>query len=241
MGFVDLHCHLLWDLDDGCRSPHETLAAARALAAVGYTDVAPSPHVQARYGGGDAPLARRRLLEARALLSDEGIGLGLHEGAENVLDDEFLVRAGAGDLRGVGENRRYALVEVPFLATLPALPDVVRRLRRSGLTPIVAHPERCVEFLRPGRAAEVVALGAALQLNLGALTGRHGRQARLAAEQFLDEGLYAVAATDLHGPEDADEWIHEALETLSDRAGATGVTRLCEDNPRRVLAGEDLT
>src|SRR5919205_4267 len=31
MSFIDLHCHILWDLDDGCQSPEETLAAARAL------------------------------------------------------------------------------------------------------------------------------------------------------------------------------------------------------------------
>lgn len=240
MSYVDLHCHLLWDLDDGCRSPAETLAAARALAAVGFSDVAPSPHVQARYPGGDAGLARDRLEEARALLAGEGVALGLHAGAENVLDDDFLARAGSAEVRGLGERRRYALVEVPFQATVPGLPEVLRRIQARGVVPILAHPERCLEFLRPGRAAEVVSLGAPLQLNLGALTGRHGRQARTLAERFLDAGLYAVAATDLHAPDEADEWIAEALDTLSERAGAAALRRLCDENPRRVLAGEDL-
>jgi len=48
MGFVDLHCHLLWDLDDGCRSPAETLEAARALAAADED------------GGGGASAAERK-------------------------------------------------------------------------------------------------------------------------------------------------------------------------------------
>lgn len=240
MGYVDLHCHLLWDLDDGCRSPEETVAAARALAAVGFTDVAPSPHVQARYPGGDALVARDRLEQARALLAGEGVALGLHAGAENVLDEEFLARTASAEARGLGHGRRYVLVEVPFRVTMPHLPDVLRRIRGSGVVPILAHPERCLEFLRPGRAAEVVSLGAALQLNLGALTGRHGPQARTLAERFLDAGLYGVAATDLHAPDDADEWIAEALETLGERAGQAAVRRLCEENPRRVLGGEDL-
>ena len=84
-------------------------------------------------------------------------------------------------------------------------------------------------------------MGAALQLNLGALTGRHGRVARELAERFLDEGLYAVAGTDLHSPEGAEEWISEALETLVERAGVVGLQRLCDENPRRALAGEDLS
>ncbi len=37
-----------------------------------------------------------------------------------------------------------------------------------------------------------------------------------------------------------EAWIAEALETLSERAGARAMRRLCEENPRRVLAGEDL-
>ena len=40
---------------------------------------------------------------------------------------------------------------------LPALPDLVFRLRRKGLLPLFAHPERCAEFEKPGRAEEVAA------------------------------------------------------------------------------------
>jgi protein-tyrosine phosphatase len=241
MGLVDLHCHILWDLDDGCRSPGETLAAARALAAVGYSDVAPSPHVQPRYRGADARLSLERLEDARALLAGAGVELTLHVGAENVLDEAFLARAGSDAPRGLGVAQRYVLVEVPFLEEAPALAAHVSALRGKRLTPVFAHPERCFEFERPGRAQEALRLGAVLQLNLGALTGRHGRQARQLAERFLDEGLYAVAGTDLHAPEGADEWIGEALEALAERAGAAAVRRLCDENPRRALAGEDLT
>jgi protein-tyrosine phosphatase len=240
MGFIDLHCHLLWDVDDGCRTPDETLLAARALTEAGYSAAAPSPHVQVRYGGGDATLCRSRLDEARRLLAREEIGLALHAGGENVLDDDYLARVGAGDPRGLGPTQRYALVEVPFQSPVPALPELVLRLRAQGVTPIVAHPERCLEFDRAGRAAEVVRLGGALQLNLGALTGRHGRHARKIAERLLDEGLYAVAGTDLHTPDGAGEWIAEAIATLEERAGREALTRLCVENPRRALAGEEL-
>jgi protein-tyrosine phosphatase len=240
MGYVDLHCHLLWALDDGCRSPDETLQAARALVACGYTDVAASPHVQLRYAGGDARQAEARLGEARALLAEAGVSLTLHAGGENMLDEAFLARVVAGEPRGMGETGRFVLLEVPFLDPVPALPSVVAHLRARGVRPLLAHPERCAEFERPGRAAEVVRLGAALQMNLGSLTGRHGRPARKLAERILDEGLYAVAGTDLHAPQAADEWITDAHEVLATRAGGAALRRLCSDNPRRVLLGEEL-
>jgi protein-tyrosine phosphatase len=241
MGFVDLHCHLLWDLDDGCRTAEETLEAARALSAVGYTAIAATPHVQARYGGGDGRLVGERLAEARALLEREGVEVALHGGGENVLDEGFLARAGTGDSRALGPAARYALVEVPFQAEVPDLSALVEAALARGTTPILAHPERCRAFVRDGRAAEVVRLGGALQLNLGALTGRHGPLSQALAERFLGEGLYAIAATDLHAPVGADEWVSDALEALELLGGKTAVQRLCAENPCRVLAGEDLT
>lgn len=240
MGLIDLHCHLLWGLDDGCRSPDETLEAARALRSLGYSDAAPTPHAQSRYGGGDARLSRDRLAEARALLDGGGIGLALHPGAENIVGAELFASLELRAVRGLGDPGRYVLVEVPFQDRAPALPDVVARLRAGGQVPVVAHPERCAEFEERGRAAEVVGMGAALQLNLGALTGRHGRGARELAERFLDEGLYSMACTDLHSPEGAQEWIGDALDTLAERAGPACLRRLCEENPRRALAGRDL-
>ena len=50
-----------------------------------------------------------------------------------------------------------------------------------------------------------------------------------------------MGGTDLHAPEGADTWIAEALLALARRGGEAALNRLCEDNPRRVLAGEDLS
>jgi protein-tyrosine phosphatase len=240
MGLVDLHCHLLWGVDDGCRAPGDALEAARALVALGYEAAAQTPHARADFPSRDAALCEARHAELEALLEREGVALRLHRGAENFLDEGFLDRVARGVPRALGATARTVLVELPFAGAVPALPDLLFRIRLKGLVPLVAHPERCAEFERPGRAEEAVRLGAALQLDVGALTGRYGRAARKLAERLLGDGLYAVAATDLHGPVEAERWVSEALEALARRAGAAEAGRLTRDNPRRVLAGEEL-
>lgn len=240
MDLVDIHSHLLWGLDDGCQTPEETLEAARALASLGYTDVAPSPHAQARYPGGDAKACAERLAEAQALVSGAGIALQLHRNAENPTDAFYFAGLEHGQARGLGQVERFALVEFPFLGEEDDVASVIGQLRARGVWPIVAHPERCQVFARQGRAARAVEAGAALQLNIGSLIGRHGPQALDLAERFLGEGLYAVGGTDLHGPHQAAEWIDEALSALERRAGRAGLLRLCGENPRRALAGEAL-
>jgi protein-tyrosine phosphatase len=239
MGFVDLHCHLLWDVDDGCETPDETIAAARLLRALGFSDVAPSPHAIPNLPSADATLCARRRRDAEALFAEEGIALTLHGNAENRLDDAFLARAGGADRRGIGATEVWALVEAPFDSELPDVVERVQRVLAAGARPLVAHPERCAEFGRPGRAEEVVRAGGALQLNVGALAGLYGAEVRRRAQRFLDAGLYAVAGTDLHSP-GAERWLGEALEALARRAGPDGLTRLFDANPRRILAGEAL-
>ena len=240
MGLVDLHSHILWGIDDGCETPAETVAAARLLVDLGFSDAAPSPHAVQGLPSGDPARAAARLAEVEELLCTHGIPLALHRNAENRLDEEFLARADGDRRRGIGATQRWVLVEAPFESAVPALPDLVSRLRQIGILPLLAHPERCAEFERPGRAAEVVRLGAALQLNVGALSGVYGKGPRRQAERFLDEGLYAVAATDLHHAGGAHEWLDEALSALERRAGNAGLERLMAEHPRRILAGEEL-
>lgn len=240
MGLVDLHCHLLWALDDGVESAEEALAGARLLASLGFTDVAPSPHANPDWPSGDEARCEARRAELQRLLRDGGVGVTLHRNTENKLDEAFLSRADGPARRGVGESQRWALVELPFRGGVPALPDLVFRLRRKGVLPLFAHPERCAEFEQPGRAEEVVRLGGALQLNVASIIGLYGKGPRKLAERFLDAGLYGVAATDLHHPAGAEEWIPEALDALEKRVGREGFDRLFSEHPRRVLQGEEL-
>ena len=240
LGYVDLHCHLLWALDDGVESPEEAVAAARLLVSLGYSDAAPSPHATADYPSGDEAACEARRAELAERLAAEGVPLRLHRNAENKLDEAFMARAEGPGRRGVGESQRWALLELPFRAPVPSLPDLVFRLRRKGVLPLFAHPERCLEFEQPGVAEEVVRLGGALQLNVASLIGLYGKSVRKVAERLLGAALYAVAATDLHHPAGAEEWIPEALTELEERVGRQGFERLFAENPRRVLAGEEL-
>jgi protein-tyrosine phosphatase len=241
MGFLDLHDHVLWGIDDGCETPEQTLEAVRLLASLGWDELAPSPHAVAELPSGDPAVAEVRRAEVAELLAAEGIAVAIHANAENKLDEEFLSRAEApATRRGIGPTGRWVLVEAPFQHQLPALPELVFRLRRMGVMPLFAHPERCVEFERPGQVEEVVRLGGAHQLNLGALAGVFGRVARRQAERFLDAGLYAAAATDLHQPQEARRWLEQGLKILEKRVGAAGLARLCAENPRRILRGEEL-
>jgi protein-tyrosine phosphatase len=235
-GFVDLHCHLLPGVDDGARTPEDALEMARALVDVGVSTVAVSPHARAGYA--PVEVCVERLGTLRRALADAGVPLTLELGAENALvEDGFLDGLGTPAARPIHRGP-YVLVELPYTAPVPALPTLVFQMMRKGVVPLLAHPERCLELQRPDRAAEAVKLGARLQLDVGALSGRYGPVARRAARELLDRGLYSVAATDLHAPSGARRWIERALSDLRSYAGDAAVDLLFRDGPARILAGE---
>ncbi|WNG36139.1 protein tyrosine phosphatase [Archangium violaceum] len=238
-GLCDLHCHLVPGVDDGARTLEDALEMARALVDVGFTTVAPSPHARPEYPSYSRETVEAKLAELREALARTGVQLALGTNAENFLDEAFLRGLGTPEARLLGAGK-YVLVELPYKSPMPALTDILFRIRLKGVTPVLAHPERCMEFERPGRAAEAVRAGALLQLDVGALTGRYGGTAKKLARAFLEDGLYALGATDLHGPVGAREWVGKALTELRSRVGEQAFTRLMATSPARLLAGEPL-
>jgi protein-tyrosine phosphatase len=240
LDFIDLHLHLLPEVDDGCRTQADALDLAKALVRLGFATVAPSPHHRSEYASEETALSR--LGDLRAALEVAGVPLALEVNAESAfVDDRLLLELAEGRLRTLkGRGGRCLLIEAPYSTPLPTLPDLVFRMKLKGVTPLIAHPERCLEFERKGRAEAAVQAGALLQLDVGALIGRYGKAAQRLARRMLDAGLYTVAATDLHSPVNAERWVTESLDALAKAVGAAGLRALFSQNPAALLRGETL-
>ena len=144
----------------------------------------------------------------------------------------------AGDGIDLDEGDRIAASQREGAGIVMQHVDADLRAKLKGVTPVIAHPERCMEFERKGRAAEAVRAGALLQLDIGALIGRYGPVAKKVSRALLDDGLYAIGATDLHSPVNARDWVGKSLKELRSRAGEQAFSRLMEHTPRRILLGE---
>lgn len=236
---VDLHNHILCDLDDGCANEAESLELARLLVDAGYTDIAVTPHSRADFDPTDA-LCELRRTTLQATLEREGVPLRLHPGREHHLTPEFLERVVAQTARTLA-NGPYVLVELPFAGAVPNLRDVLFRVQLAGLRPIIAHPERCAHFVsRPDNAEALFDAGIAFQLEVGSLAGIYGSPAKKTAQALIDRGLVSIAATDAHHPKSAALILTKGLKALEKSVGASKLALWTEENPGRVLRGEAL-
>ena len=199
---LDLHCHILPGVDDGCSSLDEALALARFCVRDGITHVAATPHCH-RF---------TRLLRAdvlphvgrfNAALAEAGVPLTVLPGSEVQATDSAAFRAEfeAGLYCLLGDGRSFLLLEFSWELRLypPDAAELVRWLRRRGVTPIIAHPERHGYFRDdPARLGELVEAGGWLQVTVDSLLGNHGSAPQAAGEEILRGDAPAVLATDAH-------------------------------------------
>jgi len=104
----------------------------------------------------------------------------------------------------------------------------------------LAHPERYAPlYKRTDPLDRLLDQDVAMQLDLLSLTGKYGRVPQRAAERMLEEGVYAIAASDAHSPADLAP-LSRAIERLVALVGRDDAQMLLADNPRRLLNGEAL-
>jgi len=197
---IDLHCHLLFGIDDGPADFAGSLALARRARDEGIEAIAATPHVDSNYQRLpeeiDALPRLRAELEPRLL--EEGVNLSVVAGAEvamtriGELDAEQLraLTLGGGDV---------LLVESPYSTNIPFIDQLMFDLLASGLRPLLAHPERCPAFHGdPSLLARLVESGCMCTVSAGSLAGDFGRTARGFALTLLADGLAHAISTDSH-------------------------------------------
>lgn len=237
---IDFHNHLIPGVDDGAASLEESRAALEAYRAQGVHSVVATPHLQASLA--DAPEALEAYLaqvdeawgRLAALGAAEFPGLRLERGFEVMLDTPSP-QVSDPRLRLAGTD--FVLAEFPFMSVPPNAESTLFGLKVAGWTPVIAHPERYSNADAEGHAAEGwKRVGALLQVNAGSVLGKYGPEARHRAWSLLSRGLVDYVSSDYH----ARGTLHLApcREVLARAGGEAQARRLLEENPARLLAGE---
>lgn len=199
---IDLHCHLLWDMDDGAASMEKTVELCQSAVKNGIRIIAATPHLTDVDMTDDFLYARnRRIAELNAYLEAEKMPLKVCGGAEVYLNHRIFE---AENLNEVTLNySRYLLCEYslqPFEPERAVL--FAEEILERDLIPVIAHPERYPTFHKyPEIPRELRSMGARLQVNAVSLAGHLGTEVQEFAKTLLLDGTADMIATDAHDPQ----------------------------------------
>jgi protein-tyrosine phosphatase len=234
---VDIHSHILPEVDDGPKSWDVSVAMCRTAAADGITHMVATPHANDRYHY-DREYLRGLVAHLQQLVGDSPkllLGCDFHLSYDNLQD------AYANPTRYVIEGTRYLLVEFSNYAVPEQTSDSFFKLGDCGITPVITHPERN-PILResPQRVMEWAEQGAVVQVTGSALTGFWGERTRRAAEWLIEHQAVHVLATDAHDTVKRVPILSTAREAVSEICGEEIARAMVEENPRAIIANQTL-
>jgi protein-tyrosine phosphatase len=235
---IDLHSHILYDVDDGARTLDDSLAIGRTAAASGTTVIAATPHSPSSSASRhyDPALIRERSAEISSLLKAEGIELEIVPGTEICYDGSVVERLRRGQLLTYGTSRTV-LVEI-YLDSIPQFFDTVLfELQTAGYRVLLAHPERITDIQHdPNRLIPLVERGVLMQLTAEALVGAQGGRIQRLAQTLVSHHMVHIIASDAHGIRIRPPNLALAYEEAAKIIGSEAAQKLVKDYPAAILA-----
>jgi protein-tyrosine phosphatase len=234
---VDIHSHILPEVDDGPKSWDVSVAMCRAAAADGITHMVATPHANERYRY-DREHLEGLVARLQQQVGDSlkiGLGCDFHLSYENIQD------ALAHPKRYVIGDTRYLLVEFSNYGVPQQTSDSFQKLGDCGMTAIITHPERN-PILRENlqRVVEWAEQGCVVQVTGSALTGFWGERTQRAAAWLLEHQAVHVLATDAHEMEKRVPILSAGRDAAAQICGEEVAHALVEANPRAIIENQPL-
>ena len=238
----DIHCHILYGVDDGADTLSESIEMAHIAYENGTKVIAVTPHsncpqIKKNFWDDDF---KDRFLKLRSAIKDAGIPLEIVTGQEIFCKGDFVEHLKSGELITLNDSR-YPLVEFAFTERSEDVFRKMQKLIAEGYVPIIAHPER-YSFVTENfdSLIKLKKMGCLVQLNMGSLKGNFGRTAHDLAVKMLSYQMADVVASDGHSPFVRTPCLGEAHEYLTDRFSVRTADTLLFKNPKNILENKTI-
>lgn len=234
---IDIHSHILAEVDDGPKSWDVSREMCRQSAEDGVEYIIATPHANERYFY-DREYLEKAVQHLRELVGESpkiGLGCDFHLSYEN-LQDAFK-----NPSRYTINKTNYLLVELSNFSVPPQIGDSLMRLGDLGLVPILTHPERNPILQKsPRRVLEWVEMGVAVQVTASAFTGLWGDASRRSAYWLLERDAVHVIASDCHDTKHRVPGLSAGRDAAAEIAGDDVANALVDGNPRAVVNSQPL-
>lgn len=233
--YIDMHCHILPEVDDGAQSIEETRRMLTAAYEEGIRYIIATPHHHPRRGRAAPPELRRRLKEVREEAAKIGEGMKVFLGTEIYFGQEIPDKL--KDKKVLTMNRtRYVLVEFSPSDSFERIHRGIQLIQMKGYIVILAHAER-YECLREdiGNVEYLDEMGALIQVNAGSITGSGGRRLKKFVKELLERELVFCVGTDAHDSRKRAPHMKKAAEYVKRKYGEDYARRIFFRNAARIL------
>ena len=237
---IDVHSHIVFDVDDGPKTLEESLDLIGESYAQGVRAIVSTSH--RRKGMFETPEDKifanfsKVKEEAEALYPD----LTIYYGGELYYPSDIVEKLEKNLIPRM-PNTQFALIEFSARTSWKEIHSGLSNVLRAGVTPIVAHIERYDALEENSdRVREIINMGCYMQINSSSvlkprLFGDTYKFMKKRARYFLDKDLVHVVASDMHNLDNRPPYMSEAYDLIAKKYGAEKARELFETNPSKII------
>lgn len=237
---IDLHCHLIYETDDGAKKIENSINMLKEAYQAGFTKICCTPHYFEPHYTKTLEENQEKLEIIKEKLKDENIDIELFLGNEIYIDDkidENIIKKNISKIN----NSEYILIELPIMFEQNNSEDIIYSLIRKGYNVILAHPERYVyvqkniKYLDP-----FLEMGVYLQGNYESLIGKYGVEAKKTLKKLLKKKQISLMSTDNHRENSTYVKLEKILKVLKRYAKGEYFENITEINANKILSNKKI-
>jgi len=239
---IDLHNHILFEIDDGPETLIDSLEMARLLSRCGYRLIVATPHLVPGTNWIPPQTAiMRRVATLNQAVTAEGLDIKILPGLEISFDLQLLDLLKDNKVLTLGERSSSCLlIEPPFQKFPLGWEQVIYKILSNNFQILLAHPERCEQLVRnPQMIDQLIQAGVYIQVNWSSFLGAYGRLVKRAVRHLAEKNQIHCLATDAHAPRDCQALVlRDAAKKVQQLVGRRNLFRMARENPLRILQGK---
>ncbi len=232
---IDIHSHLIPNVDDGAKSPEETIELIKEAREAGITDIILTPHYIINSYEQNAETLILLKDKLQQIINSENIKVNLHIGMEVYITDNLVEILKQNKILTLAGSK-YLLMELPLNTNVQYLDMVIFKLIENNIIPIIAHPER-YKFVQeyPSKVRELIESGCLIQSNIGSILGIYGKKAKKTIKYLLKNDLINFIATDTHRKNTIYPLLEKGIKKIEKITGKEKAEELTNLNVQKIL------
>lgn len=235
MEIVDIHSHILPELDDGSKSMDMTRNMLEKACEQGITVMFATPHFSMDSKGDKPGRILDTFEKTKAMAEKEFPMIKLILGSEIYMEPGMVEMIKKEPVLTMN-NTRYLLCEFCFGGRYEDMYNLLQQLVRARYKPILAHVERYTCLRRHmGRMEELRKLGVRMQLNAESLQGSVFDKNTKYGKSLIKSGIIDFIGTDAHDMKQRLPEIKRAAEVIIKQLGEADAGRILFQNARELL------
>lgn len=240
MKLIDLHCHILSEIDDGPNDLETSIKLAQAAVDQGIENMLLTPHHMDGTYTNSPNMIKKRVKDVQRILEKRKIPLNVFASQEVHLTGELIQAIEDDEILFMDETKHYLLLELPHTAIPEYTEKIIIQLTTRGIVPVIAHPERNSEIRQnPDRLFDLVHMGCLTQLTSGSYLGTFGKEIQNLTEKIIAANLGFTFASDTHNFEGRRFLMKETFDKLTEDLGPDKANQF-NQNAKNIINGDDI-